>query len=74
MITVKQLKEALKDVDENLPVVVTGGRDHSLLEVTSAYSYFAGYFPEYQHWGEYYDDVSLSEGEEKREAFVVDVQ
>ena len=70
---VKQLKKLLKDAPDDATVLIPGS-DHSYYEGHASVETVAvirnkrGYPT---HWAEYYNDESMSEGEEKAVALVV---
>ena len=68
--TVKELREALEDLDEDLPIVITGGSDHSYHKL---YNCLVGNVEEMNRdYYEYYDESGLFEGGKKVAALILD--
>lgn len=69
--TVKELRENLKNVSDDLIVLRDGGYDHSLLPLNWAGECTVGYFHTERHYCEWFDQESAREGETPIKAFVV---
>lgn len=70
--TVGDLRKAMKDLPDNMPVL-TPGHDHSFFPAAEAKAACVEFAPNSNggDWFEYWDDNNMSEGSEKKQAFIV---
>ena len=69
--TVGELITKLTGIDPSLEVLLAGGFDHSYYTTNWATECDVAFYRDDREWYEYHGDDHLTEGEEKKKAFVI---